>query len=161
MRGARVAQLIKHGRVSRSPTSTFAAMVADMRPPTDDDVPIALDRHAAGYPGQVDRLSRRDQRSAGRCGHRVPADSPHRLDPERIIAVLGAHGCGMRDSFAASARELHGAHRQTLDIDIVPRSNDATPHPPRRSATASLAPLVASSSSVSVGSSQAPERRPL
>jgi hypothetical protein len=50
----------------------------------------------------------------------VPADE---FDPERILTVLARHGvdCLIVGGFGAQA---HGAHRQTLDIDLVPRSTD-------------------------------------
>jgi len=51
----------------------------------------------------------------------VPADE---FDPERILRVLADHGvdCLIVGGFGAQA---HGAHRQTLDIDVVPRGTDA------------------------------------
>jgi hypothetical protein len=51
----------------------------------------------------------------------VPADELLRFNPERIIAVLDAHGveCVIVGGFGAQA---HGARHQTLDIDVVPRN---------------------------------------
>lgn len=59
----------------------------------------------------------------GTLWHRVAADVPPKLDPERIIAVLDAHGVEyvIVGGFGAQA---HGARRQTFDIDVVPRSTD-------------------------------------
>lgn len=39
--------------VEQIPKLDIAAMVADMRPPTDDDVPIALDGTALDTPAKV------------------------------------------------------------------------------------------------------------
>jgi hypothetical protein len=52
----------------------------------------------------------------------VPADE---FDPERILRVLADHGvdCLIVGGFGAQA---HGAHRQTLDIDVVPRGTTRT-----------------------------------
>jgi hypothetical protein len=51
----------------------------------------------------------------------VPADE---FDPERILRVFADHGvdCLIVGGFGAQA---HGAHRQTLDIDVIPRSTEA------------------------------------
>lgn len=53
----------------------------------------------------------------------MPADEPAEFDPERILTVFARHGvaCLIVGGFAAQA---HGAHRQTLDIDVVPRRTD-------------------------------------
>lgn len=53
----------------------------------------------------------------------MPAEGSTRFDPERIIAVFDAHAveCVIVGGFGAQA---HGAHRQTIDIDVVPRSTD-------------------------------------
>ena len=59
----------------------------------------------------------------GTLRNSVPADDSIKFDPERIIAVLDAHAveCVIVGGFGAQA---HGAHRQTLDIDVVPRGTD-------------------------------------
>jgi hypothetical protein len=53
----------------------------------------------------------------------VPAEPP-RFDPERILAVLDRHGVDyvMVGGFAS---QLHGARRQTYDIDFVPSATEA------------------------------------
>jgi hypothetical protein len=49
---------------------------------------------------------------------------PQRFDPERILAVLDRHGVDyvMVGGFAS---QLHGARRQTYDIDFVPAATEA------------------------------------
>jgi len=53
----------------------------------------------------------------------VPAE-PQRFDPERILAALERHGVDyvMVGGFAS---QLHGARRQTYDIDFVPAATEA------------------------------------
>ena len=53
----------------------------------------------------------------------MPAE-PQRFDPERILAVLDRHGVDyvMVGGFAS---QLHGARRQTYDIDFVPAATEA------------------------------------
>ena len=50
--------------------------------------------------------------------------SADEFDPERILRVFADHGvdCLILGGFGAQA---HGAHRQTLDIAVVPRSTDS------------------------------------
>ncbi len=67
----------------------LADRTADMRPPTDDDVPIVSRRQPPGFAGEGAGPSRTDQPGAQRATS-VSADGPL-FNPSRFLAALARH----------------------------------------------------------------------